>query len=170
MIEVLRLWHRIHRDIRLSTHVALIARAFGANKLYYSGQKDNSFENSVKEIVKDFGGNFKVEFVKDSLGFVKNYKGKIVHLTMYGLPVQENIFKIRKFKDLLVIVGGAKVEGEFYKLADFNISVTQQPHSETAALAIFLHEYFQSKELSLKFKNAKKEVIPQKAGKRVKTS
>lgn len=170
MIEVLRLGHRIARDVRLSTHVALIARAFGANKLYYSGQKDSSFENSVEEIVNDFGGDFKTEYTKDSLGFVKNYKGKVVHLTMYGLPIEDNISKIRKFKDLLVIVGGAKVESDYYKLADFNIAVTQQPHSETAALAIFLHEYFKGKEISLKFKNAKKEVIPQKAGKKVKTS
>ena len=45
IIEVLRLSHRIRRDVRLSTHVALTARAFGASKIYYSGQHDSSLEN-----------------------------------------------------------------------------------------------------------------------------
>jgi len=38
MIEILRLGHRKKRDARLSTHVALVSRAFGASKIYYSGQ------------------------------------------------------------------------------------------------------------------------------------
>ena len=33
MIIVLRIGHRIGRDKRITTHVALVARAFGANKI-----------------------------------------------------------------------------------------------------------------------------------------
>ena len=33
MINVLRLGHRIGRDKRITTHVALVARAFGADKI-----------------------------------------------------------------------------------------------------------------------------------------
>ena len=54
MIEVLRLSHRIGRDPRLSTHVILTARAFGASKTYYSGQKDSNLEESVKRICGNF--------------------------------------------------------------------------------------------------------------------
>ena len=44
-VEILRLGHRISRDPRLSTHLALTARAFLASKLYYYGQHDSSLEN-----------------------------------------------------------------------------------------------------------------------------
>ena len=33
MIIVLRIGHRIGRDKRITTHVALVARAFGANEI-----------------------------------------------------------------------------------------------------------------------------------------
>ena len=82
MIEVLRLGHRISRDKRISTHVALVARSFGASKIYYTGQKDKSYEESVKRISREFGGEFEIEYVKkfDNLFKVKT----VVHLTMYG--------------------------------------------------------------------------------------
>ena len=56
---------------------------------------------------------------------------------------------------------------EIYALADSNIAVSSQPHSEVAALAVFLHEYFDGKELEKKFKNAKIRVVPQERGKKV---
>ncbi|MDD5650141.1 MAG: tRNA (cytidine(56)-2'-O)-methyltransferase [Candidatus Nanoarchaeia archaeon] len=170
MIEVLRLDHRIHRDPRISTHLALISRAFGASKIYYSGDKDSGMEETVNDITKEFGGPFEIEYVKDEIKLIKEKKknSKIVHLTVYGLQVQDEIKNIKKFDNLLVIVGGSKVPGEIYGLADFNISVTQQPHSELAALTIFLDKYFDSKELEKKFSNAKSLIIPQKQGKLVK--
>ena len=167
MIEVLRLDHRIHRDPRISTHIALISRAFGASKLYYSGDKDSDMEETVNKVAKEFGGPFEIEHVKDYFKLIKEKK-KIVHLTVYGLPVQNEIKKIQKFSDLLVIVGGSKVPPEVYNLSDFNISVTQQPHSELAALAIFLDKYFDSKELEKKFDNSKSVIMPQEKGKLVK--
>ena len=39
--------------------------------------------------------------------------------------------------DILIIVGGSKVPGKVYKAADWNVSVTTQPHSEVSSLAIF---------------------------------
>jgi len=167
MIEVLRLDHRIHRDSRVSTHIALISRAFGASKLYYSGDKDSSMENTVNKVTKEFGGPFEIEHVKDYFKLIKS-REKIVHLTVYGLPVQNEIKKLQKFSDLLVIVGGSKVPPEIYNLSDFNISVTKQPHSELAALAIFLDKYFDSKELEKKFDNFKSLIMPQEKGKLVK--
>lgn len=170
MIEVLRLDHRIHRDPRISTHLALISRAFGASKIYYSGDKDSGMEETVNKITDEFGGPFSIEHIKDEFKFIKEKKknNKIVHLTVYGLKVQEEIKNIKKFDNILVIVGGSKVPGEIYGLADFNIAVTQQPHSELAALTIFLDKYFDSKELDKKFSNPKSIVMPQKQGKLVK--
>src|SRR5207245_10416001 len=37
-----------------------------------------------------------------------------------------------------VVVGAEKVPREVYDLVDFNVAVGNQPHSEVAALAIFL--------------------------------
>ena len=64
MVEVLRLGHRIIRDKRISTHVALVARAFNAKKIYYTGQKDDIMENSVMKVVKNHGGTFEIEYLK----------------------------------------------------------------------------------------------------------
>ena len=138
MIEVLRLGHRISRDKRIGTHVALVARAFGAKKLYYTGQKDSDMEDSIEEIVKGFGGDFDIEYVKT---YKKLFKNKIVvHLTVYGLDFREKIEEL-KGKDILVVVGGEKVPIEIYKEAYYNLSVTNQPHSEVGALAVFLDHF-----------------------------
>ncbi|MBU1246071.1 MAG: tRNA (cytidine(56)-2'-O)-methyltransferase [Nanoarchaeota archaeon] len=161
MIEVLRLSHRAGRDPRISTHVALVARAFLADKIYYSGDKDDSFEKSVVEVVKNFGGSFEIEYVKSALKLIKEKRKenfKIVNLTMYGE-------KIKKVKgDVLIVVGGEKVPMEVYHEADYNFSVTNQPHSEVGALAVLLHELNDGKELDFKF-DGKIRIKPSKCGK-----
>lgn len=161
-IEVLRLNHRIGRDPRISTHVALTARAFGASKIYYSGQKDSALENNVIRVVEDFGGPFDIEYVKDDIELVKNKKNfLIVHLTMYGLNFEDISLKLKN-KNLFVIVGGEKVNSDFYKLADYNISVTSQPISEVSALGVFLHNLIHYKKF---FLNAKKLIVGSEKGK-----
>ena len=57
MIEVLRLSHRIRRDIRVTTHVCLVARAFGAQKVWYSGDRDSKLEENIKNIVTPLSGH-----------------------------------------------------------------------------------------------------------------
>ncbi|VVB75264.1 tRNA (cytidine(56)-2'-O)-methyltransferase [Candidatus Tiddalikarchaeum anstoanum] len=168
MIVVLRLSHRRERDKRISTHVGLVARALGANKLVYSGEQDDNYESSINKVVENWGGNFGITYEKNAEKVISFYKKKrftVVHLTMYGSELEKDIKKIRKCKDLLVIVGGEKVPGEVYKESDFNISVTNQPHSEVAALALFLDRYFKGKEMGLKFKNAKLRIKPNPKGK-----
>jgi len=170
MIEVLRLGHRPFRDKRISTHVCLTSRAFGASKVYYSGNKDEVMEKTILRIVKEFGGDFSVEYAENAEKLIINKKREgfsIVHLTVYGKGVLEKIKEIRKEKNLLIVVGGAKVEPVFYELADFNISVTNQPHSEVASLAIILDKYFNEKEFSLDFKNAKRKIIGVEKGKKI---
>ncbi len=156
-IEVLRLNHRIARDVRVSTHVALTSRALGASRIYYSGQKDNSFETSVNKITEKFGGPFEILFEKNDIELIKGKKRDgftIIHLTVYGKDFRE--FEKTKNRNLFVVVGGEKVEPEFYKLADFNLSVTNQPISEVSALGIFLYEICGYRE---DFKNYKLKVI-----------
>ncbi len=172
MIHILRLGHRPFRDQRISTHCCLVARALGADKVIYSGKKDAKLEESVKHVARQWGGDFSIiDYTKNWRRTITDYKNRgwlIIHLTVYGLPIQNQISKARKSgKNILLIIGGEKVPTDIYNLADMNISVTSQPHSEVAALAIFLHEYWQGKELSRRFKNAKLRIIPQERGKRV---
>ena len=167
-IEVFRLEHRKKRDARLSTHVCLAARAFGANTVYYSGDRDMSLEQTIKDVVRKWGGHFSIKHVPKPRSFIKNYKGKKVHLTMYGMPFRKKLKPhTSSRKPTLVIIGGAKVPGWVYQLADFNLSVTSQPHSEVAALSDFLYELFAHREK--KFKAAGLKIIPQARGKKVVT-
>lgn len=170
MITILRLGHRIERDKRLSTHVALAARALGCLEIIYSGEKDKKLEDSIINVVKNWGGPFKIQYRKNWKEFVKQWKGIIVHLTMYGVNLPNIINKIRdasKSEDLLVIVGSQKVEGEAYELSNFNVAVGNTPHSEVSSLAIFLHEMHKGKELNKEFNNAKLIISPQNKGKKV---
>ena len=170
-IHVLRLSHRPFRDQRVSTHCGLVARAFGAEKMVYSGEKDEKLENSINKVVKNWGGSFRVEYTQSLrriIGIYKKKKFLIVHLTVYGMPIQKQMDRIRKSrKNILLLVGGEKVPPEIYTLSDFNISVTSQPHSEVSALAIFLDRYFNGKELETIFKKAKLRVVPVERGKKV---
>lgn len=155
-IVVFRLGHRLPRDERITTHVCLVARAFGANSAIYSGQKDNSLEKSVQGVVGSWGGRFSIEH-EDSpierLGELKKAGYSIIHLTVYGMPIPEKEDAIRKVGKAVVVVGGEKVPAEVYRMADFNISVGSQPHSEVAALAICLDRIMGGKELERGFES-----------------
>ena len=166
MITALRLGHRKKRDARLSTHCGLAARALGADMIVFSGEKDQQLLDSIKKVSKNWGGKFKASYEKDWRKTIKNFHGTKVHLTMYGLPIQDQIRKIRGKKDVLVIIGGEKVPGIVYHGVDYNLAITNQPHSEVAALAIFLHEYFSGRELKKKF-DGRLKIVPQEFGKKI---
>jgi len=65
-------------------------------------------------------------------------------------------------RDLLVIVGSEKMPGEIFKIADWNVSVTNQPMSEVAALAIFLDWFRQHQEFDHEFLKAQVKIAPSK--------
>jgi tRNA (cytidine56-2'-O)-methyltransferase len=165
MITVLRIGHRISRDKRITTHVALVARAFGANKIVID-TKDKKIEETVRSTGSRFGGYFEIESGLDIKKTIKKWNGTIVHLTMYGEDLEKSIKKIDKSKDLLIIVGAEKVRPVIYEKADFNLSIGNQPHSEVAALAIFLDRYTKGLWQKKKF-NGKIEILPSDKGKTV---
>ena len=165
MITVLRLGHRPQRDKRITTHVCLVARAFGADRVIIS-TRDEKIEKTIEDVVSRFGGDFEVSSGISWKRVIQEFKGAKIHLTMYGLPVDEVIEKVPKNEDLLIIVGAEKVPGEIYNLVDFNIAIGNQPHSEVSALAIFLDRYFRGEELKRELNGAWK-IIPQERGKKV---
>ncbi|HWM49835.1 MAG TPA: tRNA (cytidine(56)-2'-O)-methyltransferase [Thermoplasmata archaeon] len=136
MITVLRLGHRPARDKRVTTHVALTARAFGANAILVS-TRDVALERSIRGVVRRFGGDFRIETGVRWRPILKEFPGTKVHLTMYGQRFAEVLPRVRG-RDMLVVVGAEKVPRELYDLADWNVAIGNQPHSEVAALAIFL--------------------------------
>jgi len=165
MITVLRIGHRIGRDKRITTHVALVARAFGADKILID-KADKNIEENIRSTNARFGGNFEIKTGVDKKKILKEHNGVIVHLTMYGERIKKSLKKINKKKDLLVVVGAEKVPPYVYEMADLNVSIGNQPHSEVAALAIFLDRYNESIWQSKKF-NGKLEILPSNRGKKV---
>jgi len=166
LIIILRLGHRPERDKRVTTHVCLVARALGADRVVIS-TKDPGVEMSVKDVVSRFGNSFEIETGVNWKKYIQGFKGVKVHLTMYGMPIQEVVGKIPRDRDILVIVGSEKVPSDVYRLVDFNVAVSNQPHSEVAALAIFLDRYFEGRELEKKFKGIMR-VVPSEHGKNLK--
>ncbi|MDO8554597.1 MAG: tRNA (cytidine(56)-2'-O)-methyltransferase [Candidatus Micrarchaeota archaeon] len=177
-ISILRLGHRLPRDERITTHVALVSRAFGATEFIYCGQHDSSLEKSVSSIVDNWGGSLSVRHEKSYSKVINEHKKNgfvVCHLTMYGLPVlkvlgSESCVSRLKTRDskLLVIVGAEQVPSDVYQLSDFNAAVTNQPHSEVAALGIFLNEVTQHRMLEEKdFANAKIKIVPTEKGKNI---
>ncbi len=163
MITVLRIGHRPYRDKRITTHVGLVARAFNADNILID-TKDEKLENNILSVVDRFGGTFKVETGVNWRKILRSWNGKIIHLTMYGEHIDEMFNKITKGVDLLIIVGSEKVRREIYEIADYNIAVGHQPHSEVAALALFLDRYFKGSELKIGF-NGKLRIVGSQKGK-----
>jgi tRNA (cytidine56-2'-O)-methyltransferase len=127
----------VGRDPRLTTHLALTARALGAERMYLH-PPDPELAARVADVVADWGGGFEVVGAPEWKAVVRSAKGPVVHLTMYGRPLEEALPTIAGASDLLVVVGGAKVPSDLYRLADANVAVGHQPHSEVAALAVLL--------------------------------
>ena len=164
-VEVLRLGHRPERDARLTTHVCLTARAFGAEAVHVDGKDARPIETAA-EVTQRFGGDFEARTVESPRSFVRGFDGNVVHLTMYGEPLQDVVDDIHIADEpVLAVVGAGKVDGWVYGEADYNVGVTNQPHSEVAALAVFLHEYFGGEELDATFEGGEIEVVPSERGK-----
>jgi tRNA (cytidine56-2'-O)-methyltransferase len=169
LITVLRIGHRPARDKRITTHVALTARAFGASAIIID-LHDSELESNIRSVVDRFGGDFQISSGVNWRRYLEESGAVKVHLTMYGIPVQDCIDNIRedvsRKGNLIITVGAEKVPGDLYGVADYNVSVTNQPHSEVAALALFLDRYNHGDELSARFEG-RMEVIPKARGKEI---
>jgi len=168
-IEVLRIGQRLVRDDRVTTHVALVARAFGARKIYMN-EVNPKIKNTLEQINNTWGSNFEISFIDNWMQLMKKRKkesAKIVHLTMYGENVNDVASSLEKENDLLIVVGAEKVPRQVYDLADYNVAIGNQPHSEVSALAVLLDRIMKGKQFSFSYENAEREIIPTKQGKDV---
>ena len=164
--------HRIPRDERVTTHVCLTARALGADGIIVSDTHDGQLVDTIQKVVEEFGGKFTVETGtpwRSAIGKWKKTGGTVIHLTAYGLLLSDVIEEIRNSTgDKLIVVGAEKMPSEVFKLADWNVAVTNQPISEVSALGIFL-DWLSNHRLHEDFPGAKKRIVPTEHGKRVVT-
>jgi len=167
-VKVVRVGHRYVRDYRTLTHLCLVSRALGAEAIYLE-EVEKELQETVGEVNRTWGGDFAVVEGKWKKVFedAKAEGRAVVHLTMYGTPLQEKMGELRKRDSFLLAVGGPKVPKEVYDLADYNIAVTSQPHSEIAALAITVHDLQRGEELKKEFGDYKLRIVPSGRGKKV---
>ena len=75
-VVVLRWGHRPQRDVRLTTHVALTARALCASGFIFSDVKDSNIEQTVRKITARWGGNFQFEMGTSWKKVVQQLEGR----------------------------------------------------------------------------------------------
>ncbi len=169
MSILFRLSHRKERDKRVTTHLFLTARLFNVREIYYSGEKDDILENNIFSVEEKWGKTInKIEYIKNPKLKIKDLKNKgykIIHLTMYGEDYKKVVKKLREEK-LCIIVGSEKVPGWVYDVADYNVAIGNQPHSEITAFTVFMYEIYKC---NLKIENIKSKIkiIPSPKGKMV---
>ncbi|GBL41278.1 tRNA (cytidine(56)-2'-O)-methyltransferase [Nitrosarchaeum sp.] len=86
---------------------------------------------------------------------------------MYGESINDVDEQLRKEENLLIVVGAEKVPREIYELADYNVGIGNQPHSEISALAILLDRIQKGEQFKNNFPGAKRKIIPTRKGKNV---
>ncbi|MFO8052065.1 MAG: HDIG domain-containing protein [Thermoplasmatota archaeon] len=165
-MEVLRLGHRPLRDKRITTHVSLLSRAFGARGIYID-TSDPRLESTLKDVNRQFGGEFFTRTGQSRKPLLRGWNGTIVHLTMYGAPLKDVIYRIPRDERILVIVGAEKVPRDVFDLSHFNVSVASQPHSEVSALALFMDRLCGGRQLELDLPGGRSRIVPDHTGKKV---
>ncbi|MCL5099508.1 MAG: hypothetical protein M1158_00045 [Candidatus Marsarchaeota archaeon] len=147
--------------------LGLAARAFGASSIIFTTPKNQRVVRYFNNISSKWGGNFSVEFTNDWKRVIeskKNYKS--VYLTRFGVPIKGVESMLRTYKNLIVVISTTDNRGVL-KRADFNVSISTQPHTSISALSVFLHEFYSGRELAIHFENAKYKVVPAARGMRI---
>ena len=86
---------------------------------------------------------------------------------MYGQPWREVIPILRRDRPIAIVVGGAKVPGEVYGICQHNIGIGNQPHSEVAALAVFLRDLLPTGSYPVEFPGGELDIVPSASNKMV---
>ncbi|NPE27815.1 tRNA (cytidine(56)-2'-O)-methyltransferase [Methanococcoides sp. SA1] len=168
-VVILRLGHRPERDKRITTHVGLTARALGAEGMLLASN-DKGIKNVIEDVADRWGGDFYVENDvnwKEEIIKWKEDGGKVCHLSMYGINLPDAAGEMKLCDKLMIAVGAEKVPTEIYNMADWNVAVGNQPHSEVAAVALTMDRIAQEETLNREFGDAELTIVPTECGKRV---
>ncbi|MCL5434073.1 MAG: tRNA (cytidine(56)-2'-O)-methyltransferase [Candidatus Marsarchaeota archaeon] len=141
--------------------IALTSRAFGASEITFTTKKNPTLIKYISRLNNKWGGNFNINFISNWKSFINTRKTyKVIYLTKYGQSLQNIGNIIRNYKNLLLIVSSEEVNKTILNNSDFNVSITTQPHCEASAIAIFLHHFYEGRELALHFQNAGYKIVP----------
>lgn len=153
-------------DYPSSIAMCLTARALGASEMIFASRRDAKIIRYVNNLERGWGGKFKVSFVKSYETALRNAtKYKTVYLTRYGIPLFKMTYTLNTYKNILLMVSSVKASSKLlHNIADFNVSITDQPHCSAAAIAVFLHDFYRGRELAMHFENARYKVIPKEHG------
>jgi tRNA (cytidine56-2'-O)-methyltransferase len=132
----------------------------------YLEPPDPELAARIASVVRGWGGHFEVVGVHDWKKVVRGSEALVVHLTMYGLPMDRALPRIRRAHRVLLVVGGAKVPPDLYRLSDLNVGVGHQPHSEVAAVAVLLDRLLGVPPPG-RWDGARRSVAPRARGKKV---
>ena len=100
------------------------------------------FDN-LASVDERFGKGLECQHIKSPVGWLRKFveqdagdgkPGIAIHLTMYGEHLEKQYQRCLKTGPIVIVVGGAKVPSDVFKLSQYNVSVGNQPHSEVAAL------------------------------------
>jgi tRNA (cytidine56-2'-O)-methyltransferase len=134
----------------------------------YLEPPDPELAARVAALGRGWGGSFEVVGVEDWKRVIRTSGSLVVHLTMYGQPLERVLPRLRRAPRILLVVGGAKVPADLYRFAGVNVAVGHQPHSEVAAVAIVL-ERLLGIPGPRPFPGATRHVVPRARGKKVVT-
>lgn len=168
-IVILRLGHRAFRDKRITTHVGLTARALGAEGMLLASD-DAGIKQNIEDVATRWGGNFYVTNDVNWKQEIRKWKdagGKVCHLSMYGINLPDAVDDMKQCEQLMIVVGAEKVPSEIYDLADWNIAVGNQPHSEVAAIAITMDRIAVTDPLKQPLTGGQLSIVPMERGKKV---
>jgi len=141
--------------------LCLTARAFGAAEITFVGKSDSTLLKYMANLNKKWGGSFRVKFAKNYNDVLKSAsKYTKVYLTRFGMPLQSKSYILKTYKNMVLIVSTTEINKKLHQVADYNISISTQPHCGAAAIAIFLHEFYNGRELAMHFENAKLKLLP----------
>jgi tRNA (cytidine56-2'-O)-methyltransferase len=152
-------------DYANNLNLCLTARALGASEMIFTTKKDARLVRYISGLERKWGGRFRIDFVNNYKTVLKkavNYKK--VYLTRYGVPLHKMSYMLNTYKNIMLIVSPTSSSPKLHNIADFNISVTDQPHCSAAAIAVFLHDFYRGRELAVHFENAKYKVLPKEHG------
>ena len=72
-VDVLRLGYRRGRDPRITTHLALVGRAFGADRFLLSGDEDQDMFDNLQSVEQRFGKGLECEYLKSPMGWLRKF-------------------------------------------------------------------------------------------------
>ena len=88
----------------------------------YLHPRDDALAERIAAVTHRWGGDFAVVPVDDWKSLLRTFPGTVVHLTMYGLPLEKNLPRLARLRRILLVVGGAKVPPELYRRAKYATS------------------------------------------------